>query len=343
MTVDPKGKFPKPAWYSPDAVSELEKTLLPEWFDGSAPHRTMETYLAAREHIIEMSDQLSNRFVTATMVRRTIPGDVGSLLRLHSFLTTHSLINEDAQNDSSPTPIVAQQFEEKSNVERKNWGSQAMLDRLVEAVVLQSQDSSKRRKVDDGDGYCCVVDWEAVAKAVGRGMSAADCERQFLSMPMQPPPPQQQQTERSITPDATAMMDHQKASAASGADSDQDALRNAIRTEIFEEIVDKSDSKVVSAVVSAALRASSDGRFDEAQRAAITGLVASQAVEEARSAEDAVGHILSEIVDLRMKKLENRLSLLDDVEGMLEAERVALELERRDLYTARCRHWFGGP
>jgi len=27
----------------------------------------------------------------------------------------------------------------------------------------------------------------------------------------------------------------------------------------------------------------------------------------------------------------------------LEAERVALELERRDLYTARCRHWFQGP
>jgi SWI/SNF related-matrix-associated actin-dependent regulator of chromatin subfamily C len=34
--------------------------------------------------------------------------------------------------------------------------------------------------------------------------------------------------------------------------------------------------------------------------------------------------------------------MLDDVEGILEAEKVALELERRDLYTARCRHWFGG-
>jgi SWI/SNF related-matrix-associated actin-dependent regulator of chromatin subfamily C len=43
-----------------------------------------------------------------------------------------------------------------------------------------------------------------------------------------------------------------------------------------------------------------------------------------------------------MKKLENRMAMMDDVEGMLEAEKTALELERRDLYTARCKHWFGG-
>jgi SWI/SNF related-matrix-associated actin-dependent regulator of chromatin subfamily C len=80
-----------------------------------------------------------------------------------------------------------------------------------------------------------------------------------------------------------------------------------------------------------------------AQAAGRAGLVLSQAVDVARSKEESVAHLLSELVDLRMKKLENRLALLDDVEGMLEAERVALELERRDLYTARCRHWFGGP
>jgi SWI/SNF related-matrix-associated actin-dependent regulator of chromatin subfamily C len=47
-------------------------------------------------------------------------------------------------------------------------------------------------------------------------------------------------------------------------------------------------------------------------------------------------------VNQRMEKLENRMALLDDIEGIIEAEKVALELERRDLYTARCRHWFGG-
>ena len=48
-----------------------------------------------------------------------------------------------------------------------------------------------------------------------------------------------------------------------------------------------------------------------------------------------------DIVDLQIQRLENRVALLDDVEALLEAERVSLELERRDMYTARCRHWFG--
>ena len=43
-----------------------------------------------------------------------------------------------------------------------------------------------------------------------------------------------------------------------------------------------------------------------------------------------------------MAKLENKLSLLEDVEGILDAERIAIELERRDLYTTRCHHWFAG-
>ena len=78
------------------------------------------------------------------------------------------------------------------------------------------------------------------------------------------------------------------------------------------------------------------------QKAVILGLVVSQAVGKAKSEEEAVSRLLAEIVELRMQKLENRLSLLDDVEGMLDTERVCLELERRDLYTARCRLWFGG-
>ena len=70
--------------------------------------------------------------------------------------------------------------------------------------------------------------------------------------------------------------------------------------------------------------------------------VASSAVETARKEEDTVDRILHEILDQRMSKLENRLSLLDDLECMFDAERMALELERRDLYTTRCRHWFSG-
>ena len=57
--------------------------------------------------------------------------------------------------------------------------------------------------------------------------------------------------------------------------------------------------------------------------------------------EDNLSSILSQLVNKRMEKLENRMAMIDDIEGILDAEKVALELERRDLYTARCRHWYG--
>lgn len=321
MQVDPGNKTPKPDWYDPKGISELEKTVLPEWFDGSGDHRTPESYVQAREKMMEMSDKLSNRYVTATMVRRAIPGDVGSLMRLHSFLTAHALINDDAMNDSAPTPIVLQ--EDKS---KYRW-SVPMRSELLHAVMDESR---KRPKVENPHEFV-PIDWQAVADTIGHGASAKDCERQFLAMPIN----EANLTDRAITPDGPGLV-------ADDANKIDIQGKLAVSQEVFQELIDKSDPQVVTTITKAALRATKNN-IEEAQRAGLVALVKSQAVEEATSEEAAVAHVLSEIVDLRMKKLENRLTLLDDIEGMLEAERVALELERRDLYTARCRHWFGGP
>ena len=106
MQVDPTQQIAKPTWWKqpkqPDddgnakdtaaVISDLERALLPEWFDGSAAHRTPATYVQARQACLQLSSDLGhNRYVTATMVRRTVPGDAGSLLRLHQFLTAHAL------------------------------------------------------------------------------------------------------------------------------------------------------------------------------------------------------------------------------------------------------------
>ena len=69
--------------------------------------------------------------------------------------------------------------------------------------------------------------------------------------------------------------------------------------------------------------------------------MASAASQKAAEAESAIERTLMDIVDQRLQRLENRVALLDDVEALMEAERVSLELERRDMYTTRCRHWFG--
>ena len=81
--------------------------------------------------------------------------------------------------------------------------------------------------------------------------------------------------------------------------------------------------------------------INEARKSAFVASVASAAVQKGMQAESEIENTLMEIVDQRLQRLENRVALLDDVEALLEAERVSLELERRDMYTTRCRHWFG--
>jgi SWI/SNF related-matrix-associated actin-dependent regulator of chromatin subfamily C len=195
----------------------------------------------------------------------------------------------------------------------------------------QQQHHLLQQELADASCFVPIIDWEFVAKEVGQGATSADCEQQFLSMPIQP---ETSAREGSITPDTTTSIENKERTAAASA-----AYKS--QPDMIRDLIEQSDPQVIHAVVQAALEQTPD--LAKAQQAAIAGLGIHQAVQEARSEEDAIACIMSEIVELRMKKLENRMVLLDDVEGLLEAERVALELERRDLYTARCRHWFGGP
>ena len=314
----------RPFWYTKEGVAEIEQTMLPEWFNHSAKHRTPESYIKARETILEMSATMANRNVTNAMVRRSVVGDAGSLMRLRNFLTHFGLINEDATNDSAPTPSslrdkypVPKQFNDRQR------------DHLVMAVVEQSR---KRRKLGVSDNHnnnnsFVPINWEEVAQQVGDGATPDDCERNFLSIPIQP----EQAAERPITPETSSMPSPSAPLATN---------QHAMRHRIIQELVENCPPEVVRKATAAALEAAPE--LEHAQSGALLGLVSSKAVETATQAENQVESVLSQLLDQRMKKLENRMAMMDDVEAILEAEKMALELERRDLYTARCRHWFGG-
>jgi len=304
-------KTPPPSWYNPTTISDLERSMLPEWFDSSATHRTPDTYLDTREHIRAMSTKVGNRFITQTLVRRTIAGDAGSLHRLHAFLTAWSLINEDAINDSTPT--VPGMREEPVKSKRSFVWNDRWRDELTEAVVDEA--NSKRQKT---------IDWNAVADRVGNGAKAYDCEIEFLTLPLEARATAYQ-TERAITPDLTS----------------SNGSKTATEMQAWlEHLVCNSKPNVVAAATTAAIKASPADLVD-AQRGALTALVIKKATERACKEETYLIRALEEIQEQRLQKLENRFALMDDIECILEAERVALELERRDLYTARCRHWFG--
>jgi len=323
---------PKPDWYKKDGIADIERTMLPEWFNSSAPHRTPETYIRAREKVIAISATIANRNVTNSMIRRSIIGDAGSLQRLRSFLVDFGIINEDGINDSAPTPAILRK--QKSAPKRFN---DELRDELVLAVVQQS----KRRKIDDTDMTDSVfipIDWHEVALQVGHGATSADCERNFLSMPLNEN--NAVSTERSITPDVAQETSKGLSSLAEGLKSPE-SFNGVLGQEVVRGLVESAGSDVIKKVMATAMEAA-DNNLKQAQSAALLGLAASRALEEARNHESALSSVLSQLVNQRMEKLENRMALMDDVEGIMEAEKVALELERRDLYTTRCRHWFGG-
>ena len=315
---------PKPEWYKKDGINELERTMLPEWFDASSSHRTPESYIKTREKIIEMSEALSNRNVTNAMIRRSILGDAGSLQRLRKFLVSWGVINRDGINDSAPTTASLRLDFKKRSAEFTN----DMRDSLILAVTEQASKKRKLAASPLSPTPSLSLDWEEIAARVGYGVSAENCRASFMTAPLK----QDVSNAMDVTDDATSSSDRVPPEG-TGSNQSQEQL--------IKHLVANSNPQVVKKVLDAAMEAT-DVSPVEARAASLLGLHLTQAVENARGHEVDLALRLSKLLDARMQKLENRMLMMDDVEGILEAEKVALEMERRDLYTARCRHWFGG-
>jgi SWI/SNF related-matrix-associated actin-dependent regulator of chromatin subfamily C len=318
---------PKPEWYKRAGIDEIERTMLPEWFNSSAPHRTPETFLKSREKIIEMSEALANRNVTNAMIRRTVLGDAGSLHRLRSFLVRWGVINKDGINDSAPTPASL-----RPDLKRSAEFNDDIKDNLIVAVTQQAK---KRRIKNDHNDDVNVVpssvssfDWEEVAVVVGHGVSAEDCQRNFMMTPLS--------EESSSTSNVTQEID-----GVASAKIELNQSKGASQKDFIRNLVQSSDPEVRKKMFDAAMEATC-GDVVESQSASLLGLHTTKALEDSRGHEIDLAVRLSKLMDARMQKLENRMAMMDDVEAILEAEKMALEMERRDLYTARCRHWFGG-
>lgn len=293
VPLETPGSSSKPDWYRPNEASEFEKVILPEWFDESSKHRTAESYVQVREKILFMASELgANRFLTGTMVRRAIAGDAASLLRLHNFLSSNGLINEQALNDTQPALKLLHKSTTASTRES-----------VVKAVIQQI----RSKKQSDGSRDSLDVNWDAIASMVGDGMTAAACEQTFKEM-------------------------------TNGTTSEGGSMAEVNSS--LSDLIAKCNPSVLQAAIVAALNKSDD--FGEARNAASVASIVQQANAKAESHEMQLAHIMGRALDSRMKRLESRLDMIEEVEGMLDAERMSLNLERRDLYTARCRSWFNG-
>jgi len=309
---DSTGGPEQPSWYHPTKPSEYEKRTLPEWFNGSAPHRTESSYINTRENILCLAKHNSQQYITSTAIRRSVVGDAGSLVRLHKFLMDCGLSNFGQIGETAPSDAVLRGVHavggalnsSRSNKRKFSSDFNWSMDRIyaLEASVVKN---TKRVKME-GDHDSIVINWDNVATDVGDGVTALDCQRTFVNPP---------------------------------AEDDKITMSSTSTNSVFCQMLDGVHPDVLKAVVQASLQSTND--INEARKSAFIASVASAAVQKGMQAESEIENTLMEIVDQRLQRLENRVALLDDVEALLEAERVSLELERRDMYTTRCRHWFG--
>ncbi len=93
------------AWFNIDKIHEIEMQSLPEFFCGKFPHKNPVTYMDYRNFIIKLYRESPNSYLSATVCRKNLPGDVCSIIRLHAFLEHWGLINFNVDPQLKPAKV----------------------------------------------------------------------------------------------------------------------------------------------------------------------------------------------------------------------------------------------
>ncbi|KAL1920036.1 uncharacterized protein VTP21DRAFT_1182 [Calcarisporiella thermophila] len=93
------------SWFSSDAVHEVEKIALPQFFNGRSPFLTPDVYKQWRDYMIETYRNDPLQYLTLTTCRKHLQGDLFNISRVHAFLEQWGLINFQAEVEiDSPLP-----------------------------------------------------------------------------------------------------------------------------------------------------------------------------------------------------------------------------------------------
>ncbi|CAJ0929816.1 unnamed protein product, partial [Mesorhabditis belari] len=93
------------SWFDYNAIHQIEKRALPEFFNGKNKSKTPEVFVAYRNFMIDTYRLNPFEYLSATSCRRNLAGDVCSIMRIHQFLEQWGLINYQVDSESRPAPI----------------------------------------------------------------------------------------------------------------------------------------------------------------------------------------------------------------------------------------------
>ncbi|OBA21369.1 SWIRM-domain-containing protein [Metschnikowia bicuspidata var. bicuspidata NRRL YB-4993] len=90
------------SWFNMKKIHQIEKDSLPEFFETSHPSKSPVIYADYRNFMINAYRLNPNEYLTLTSCRRTLVGDVGTLMRVHRFLNKWGLINYQVNPQFKP-------------------------------------------------------------------------------------------------------------------------------------------------------------------------------------------------------------------------------------------------
>jgi len=204
-------------WFNLQKIHFKERLELPEWFDGTSQSKTPRIYQQCRNHMIKKYESNPTLYLSATECRRMIAGDACSLMRVHSFLERHGLINTFALSKRLTKAIVSNDFRNYLfDLDDGNKREEKSLSVLSDAptrfaslsscagaqpVVIPSLKLKKEKKNKEWtreeiqallnalnlqrleaskSGRVVEPSWESIAKVVGKDRTAEECEMKFL-------------------------------------------------------------------------------------------------------------------------------------------------------------------
>uniref|UniRef100_A0A183HWF8 SWIRM domain-containing protein n=1 Tax=Onchocerca flexuosa TaxID=387005 RepID=A0A183HWF8_9BILA len=94
------------AWFDYNAIHQIEKRGVPEFFNGRNKSKSPEVYMAYRNFMIDTYRLNPFEYLSSTACRRNLGGDVCSILRVHSFLEQWGLINYQVDAEARPAPVA---------------------------------------------------------------------------------------------------------------------------------------------------------------------------------------------------------------------------------------------
>eukprot|EP01029_Cantina_marsupialis_P023346 TRINITY_DN57_c0_g2_i2.p1 TRINITY_DN57_c0_g2~~TRINITY_DN57_c0_g2_i2.p1 ORF type:complete len:863 (-),score=352.16 TRINITY_DN57_c0_g2_i2:159-2747(-) len=89
-------------WFDGDAIHDIERRSLPEFFQRRSYAKSPSIYKQYRNVMINLYRRRPDQYLTATESRRYLAGDVCAILRVHQFLERWGLINFCVRPASKP-------------------------------------------------------------------------------------------------------------------------------------------------------------------------------------------------------------------------------------------------